>query len=220
MEVEGSEEVDDDPGRRRPPLAQEGGDARRLVGPPLGAVERAEPRVAQLVVGGDRRGLDADQREHQHRRLPGAVTAAVAVEDDAAGTGAGDRANHRGAAIGKAFEVRPVVERRRELRAVFPEVPELAVLDHVERDVHGLDRGRARSEVGADLRLVAKIDDGADPERLDFLPAPRLEPLQGVGADDRAAPGDAAVAGRQPAEVARVEGALPAEMPVRHRRTR
>jgi hypothetical protein len=97
------------------------------------------------------------------------------VEGDAARPRRRDRADHLRAALREAFEVRAVVERRRELRAVPPDLPEVARLDDVERDVDGLDRPGTRRGVGTDFVLVAQVDDGPDAVGLDFLPPARLE---------------------------------------------
>jgi len=104
-----------------------------------------------------------------------------AVEGDTARRRAGDRPDHLGAALREAFEVGPVVERGPELRAAFPDVPELAFLADVEGDVKRLDRGRPRRRVGADFALVPQVDDGADPVILECGPTRRRQGCQRVG---------------------------------------
>lgn len=144
---------------RRALVCQEGLEYRAQVLLAVSGTPRPQPLMTELVVLGDVVGGDSDKREQQHRDLPGAVAPAGAVEDDRAGLGVRDRSDDCGAAVGKALEVRTVVERCAELRPGVPRIPEGAVFGAVERQVAGNDASRARRGVGPALIVVAQIDD-------------------------------------------------------------
>jgi hypothetical protein len=111
--------------------------------------------------------------------------------------------------IREALEERAVVERRAELGAVHPVLPERRVLvDPVERDVDRLDPvGR-----GGTLVVLAQVDDGPDPVVAERAPPVGSQVVERRRANQRAAASEPAVARGQPAEVARVGTAVPVEV--------
>ena len=165
---------------------------------------------AQAVVRRDLLRLDPGQGEQQQRDLAGPVTAADAVEQHAARLGARDRLDHAGVAIREAVEVGQVVERRAELGPAGPLRPELGVLLAVQRQMQRLDP-RPRRRLA--LVVVAQVDDRADPVRAQRGPAALAQPVRRPAAHHGAAGRLAAVARRQPAQVADVDPALPVELP-------
>jgi hypothetical protein len=88
------------------------------------------------------------------------------VKEDTAGARSRDRRDDPSAARREALEVGAVVERRRVLGVVVPAIPpELGVIDVVERQVNRLQPIGTRRDVGAELVVVAQVDDRPDPVR-------------------------------------------------------
>ena len=195
-----------------PALGQEALELRTLIRLAECLVAPLEALAAERVVGRDLVGRDSGQRQHQHRDLTGPVAAAEAVDEHAAGLRVGDRREHARAALREALEVRGVVERRGELRAMHPVVPEAGVVDGVERQVDRAEPVRALGRGGRQLVVVAQVDDRAHTVVPERRPAGRAEPVEAVGTHDGAAARHAAVGRREVAEVASVEAAVPVEM--------
>jgi hypothetical protein len=117
------------------------------------------------------------------------------VEDNTAGRRLGDRSKDLGAPGRKATQVRPVVERRGELGAALPAVPEIAVLADVEGNVDGLDGCGPRRRIPPPLVLVAQVDNRVRPVRDQFLPTPLGQARERIAAHERAAAGAPSVDG-------------------------
>jgi hypothetical protein len=124
------------------------------------------------------------------------------VVEDAAGRRVGDRFEDGEAALREAREVRAVVDRRAEAPVGRPLVPELAVVDAVERQVQRGDAGRRRRRRA--LVLVAQVDQRADAGRVERRPVVLVEMVERAGAEQRPFPDRAAVARPDPAEIAPV----------------
>ena len=103
-----------------------------------------------------------------------------------AGLRSRDGREHPRAPLRKALEVGGVVERRRELGTMHPAVPEVAVVDAVQPQVERLDPRRPPRGVESTLVVVAEVDDRAHAVRQQRRPAGGAEPVDVIGADDRA----------------------------------
>ena len=134
------------------------------------------------------------------------------MEHNPTGLPVGDRGDHPGAALGEPLQVRPVIERRSELRAVLPHIPELSILHSVERQVDRPQHRRPRRDIRTNLVVIAKVDHRANPVVNHRCPSSRGQPVQRIGTDQRTPPRLPAVDRGQPAEIAGVEAALPIQV--------
>src|SRR4029078_4686279 len=124
-----------------------------------------------------------------------------AVEYDSSGFGARNGGYDRGGALGESLQVGPEVEGGSELRGAAPDVPELAVLRSVERQMQGPQRGRPRSGVRTNLIVVAQVDHRAHSVAGQRSPARSGQPVERVRAHDASPAGLLSVPGAQTAQI-------------------
>ncbi len=185
------------------------------LGDPL-LVPRPKALLAQGVVSGD--VLDRDARHPQQKggREAGAVLAAHAVDDDSSLRGVHDRGD-RGRDVGtKALEEQEVDLARgggevRCARSGLFDLTEDLIVVVKERD---MDDGHRQlcGRIGLALLVHTEVDDRSDAVVEQGPPALVGKAADGVGANDLAEPGLAAVLGRMPTEVADVEEPVPDEV--------
>ncbi len=168
------------------------------------------------VVGRDLLDRNAGEAQQERADEPGAVLAAVAVDDDASVGRVRNRANRGG-------DVRPEVLQEDEVdlargrgvvggcRARLLHLLEDLRTVVEERHVHGLDRQLGGRILG-ELLVRAEVDDRPDAVVDDRLPARVGQLAHAVRPDDRPPTRFRAVLGRMPAEVAGVQQPVPVEV--------
>ncbi len=187
---------------------QHAGDAGLLVGAVEDGPQRPQVSRGQQVVLGDRGGLDAGEGEQEEGGQAGAVAAGAAVHHDRAGPGDGDGVDQFGDGVPAVVEV-GAEGQRGAVEAAEPGPPGGAgqrVQRHPDQ-VDGVGGGQQRPVLDG----VSQVDDGAHAVVEQRVLALGGEPVEVVGADDRAGAGAPSVAGGQAAQVADVQAAVPVE---------